>query len=921
MTFARTKIQPPRQRFGRIARPTLEGRLGEALKTSRLTLVSAPAGFGKSAALASELERLPEGTALAWVSVDEDDDLPRLLECLFAALEPFDLPWRISPEALASSVGHTREQRRSVASQLVNTLAATEIARGLIVFDDLHRATDPAVHEFLDLLLEHLPDHWGVVVAARFDPPLALARMRASGELAEFRVRDLQFSHDEVAQLCAHFAARDRALPVTDADVDLLLTRSGGWPAGLRLALASAAARPAGTSTNPEDANVAAAHSGIGWESAGRTMDRHVFDYLAAEVLDAMPAELRDFLLRCSVLAELTVERCAAVSGDARAAQHLAEIERRELFVSVLEGSERALRLHDLFRDFLDDRLRRDLPEELPALLQRAAAAESDPLRRVLYLLRAQAWPQASDALAAEGPGLLSAGAIDAVVRLIEHFPAEVRDHSHILQRMRGFAAWARWDFPTMVQAMQRSLAVASTDAERQVARAYLAIAQSGAGQREQARSLLRTMASQPLEGDALLIALLGEIWTAFDDGRFDELPRLFERQLDALEQTDSVPMWYQCVPIPSYISLPGMRASLQRFVHGALARAPATATTLRALARGVQGGLLYTVGEVDEALEVLREAEQDVRWVGQPLNASSMVYGQLALVHTVRGEGDAAFGLCELHLHQNRRDNDENASARISFIAYCAGRMALAVGDDEAARRFFAQVIDRPSDSERPALARHRQALPGYRALLVGDVDGAIAGFEHALADAQGIDLFGHATELRLRLALCLLQRPSPVDAARRLEPVFARHADSPEIAPVLITGPRVLRALADAVWGNALDARQRALLAQWAALAESKRVVRGPAVAAARPSLGQMQPAASAVARPPDSGFVAPLSSREEEVLARIAAGDSNKVIARLLDLSPHTVKRHVANILDKLGVSSRGQASAWYLNSTLR
>jgi len=916
MTFARTKIQPPRQRFGRIARPALETRLGNALQASRLTLVSAPAGFGKSAALASQLERLPEGTALAWVSVDEDDDLPRLLECLFAALEPFDLPWRISPEALAASVGHTREQRRVVATQLINTLAATDIARGLIVFDDLHRATDPAVHEFLDLLLEHLPDHWGLVVATRFDPPLALARMRANGDLAEFRVRDLQFSHDEVAQLCAHFAGREQALPITDADVDLLLTRSGGWAAGLRLALASAAARPAGSG-----AAHASTQAGIGWESAGRTMDRHVFDYLAAEVLDAMPAELREFLLRCSVLAELTVERCAAVSGDAHAAQRLAEIERRELFVSVLEGGERALRLHDLFRDFLDDRLRRELPDELPVLLKRAAAVEADPLRRVLYLLRAQAWREAADALADEGPNLLSAGAIDAVVRLIEHFPPEVRDHSHILQRMRGFAAWARWDFPTMVQAMQRSLAVASTDAQSQTARAYLAIAQTGAGQREEAQALLRSMATQPLEGDALLISLLGQIWTAFDDGRYGELPGLFERQLDALEQTDSVPMWYQCVPIPSYISLPGMRAPLQRFVQGALARSPATATTLRALARGVQGGLLYTVGDIDAAMEVLREAEQDVRWVGQPLNASSMVYGQLALVHTVRGERDAALGLCELHLQQNRRDNDENASARIAFISYCAGRMALALDDDEAARRLFAQITERLSDSERPALARHRQALPGYRALLAGDVDGAIAGFEHALEDAEGIDLFGHATELRLRLALCLLQRARPADAAQRLAPVFMRHADSQEIAPVLITGPRVLRALADAAWGSALDARRRGLLAQWAALAESRRVVAGSRTGeASRPALASMQPAAGAA---PLAGaeLVSPLSTREVEVLARIAAGDSNKVIARTLDLSPHTVKRHVANILDKLGVSSRGQASAWYLNATLR
>lgn len=562
MSFARTKIQPPRQRSGRVARPALEATLSQALAHVRLTLVSAPAGFGKSVAVAGQVERLGDAVAVAWVSVDEDDDLPRLLECLFAALDPYDLPWRQEPESLAAAVGHSRESRRAVATQLVNTLAATEVERGLLVFDDLHRTPDPAVHEFLELVLEHLPEHWGVVIATRVDPDLPLARMRASGDLAEFRARELQFGHAEVAQLCVLLAGQGLPL-ATEADVDLLLTRSGGWAAGLRLALASAAGRP-----RP------AGQPGIGWESAGRTMDRHVFDYLAAEVLDAMPAALRDFLLRCSVLAELTVAACSAVSGDARAAQWLAEIERRELFVSVLDGSERAWRLHDLFRDFLDDRLRRDHPQELPTLLRRAAAVEDDPIRRVLYLQRAEAWPEAAEALAAEGLAMLSAGANDALVRLIDHFPAEVRLASHTLQRLRGLAAWARWDWATMVDATQLALAAAGNEAETQVARAYSVLALTGVGRRAEARALLGRIDTGAMPPDARPVALLGRIWEAFDDCRFGELPALLDSQLDLLEHSDSVPLWYQCVPVPSYLGMPGMRAPLQRYVQGALARA-----------------------------------------------------------------------------------------------------------------------------------------------------------------------------------------------------------------------------------------------------------------------------------------------------------------------------------------------------------
>jgi LuxR family maltose regulon positive regulatory protein len=901
MSFASTKIQPPRQRSGRVTRPALEDALGRALASCRLTLVSAPAGFGKSVALASQVERLGDDAALAWVSVDEDDDLPRLLECLFAALEPFDLPWRQAPEALSASVGHSRESRRRVATQLVNTLAATEVARGLLVFDDLHRTPDPAVHEFLELMLEHLPEHWGVAIATRVDPDLPLARMRASGDLAEFRARELQFSHDEVARLCALSAGQGQPL-ATAADVDLLLTRSGGWAAGLRLALASAASRSPRASGVP----------GIGWESAGRAMDRHVFDYLAAEVLDAMPAALRDFLLRCAVLSELTVEACAAVSGDPRAAQWLAEIERRDLFVSVLDDAERTWRLHDLFRDFLDDRLRRDHPEELQQLLRRAAAVEHDALRRVLYLQRAEAWPEAAQALAAEGLGLLSAGANDTLVRLIDHFPAEVRRASHTLQWLRGLAAWARWDWAGMVDATRCALAAATSEGEVQVARAYSVLALTGAGRRQEARALLGRIDTSAMPPDARPIALLGRIWEAFDDCRFGELPALLGSQLDLLDQSDSVPLWYQCVPVPSYIGMPGMHAPLQRYVQGALARAPAgSATTLRAMARGIQGGLLYTVGEVDEALDVLREAERDLRWLGLPLNASSLVYGQMAMVHTARGERDAALGLCELHLQQNRREGDANAAARLAFVAYCAGRMALALDDDAAARHFFGQATERPAESERPALARHRSGLGGYEALLAGDLDGAVAGFQRALAQAAQIDLFGHANELRLRLALCLLQRGQAADAAMQLQPVLASQRASEGVSCLLMAGPRLLGALVAADWRGTLAGDDLAALGRWHALAASKRVA-GVAPFATAAATGGV-----AGVDAPAADLATPLSPRELEVLVHMAAGDSNKLIARALDLSPHTVKRHVANILDKLGLASRGQASAWYLN----
>lgn len=919
MTFARTKIQPPRRRAGLIPRPALDAQLAEVLATRRLVVLCAPAGFGKTAVLTRQIERLSDGPAPAWVSIDEDDDLQRLLECLFAALEPFDLPWRIAPEALGASVGHTRSERRAVADELLNMLAATDIPRGLIVLDDLHRAEDPAVFEFLDLLIERLPDHWGLVVASRFDPPLALGRLRAAGEMAEFRMADLRFDAHEVLQL-GELLSPGHTRPVSEGDVELLLARTGGWAAGLRLALASVVARRPPLKSGPSE--------GIEWASSGRTMDRHVFDYLASEVLGQMPVELRDFLLRCSVLSELTPERCAAVSGDRHAAERLAEIERRELFVSVLEGTERTLRLHDLFRDFLDDRLRQEHPDEVPMLLERAAAGETDPLRRTTYLLRAHAWDAAAEVLAAEGLKLLTAGAIEPVLRIIEQFPPAVREASHTVQCMRGLAGWAQWDWAAMTQAMQRALGVAKTPVQSQAARAYLVIALTAGGQRATARTLLQELQVESLERDTLLIALLGQTWAAFDEDRFEDLPPLFEHQLDLLEQTDAIELWYQCVPIAPYVGLPGMRPLLQRFATGAIARSRLTTTTLRAIAQGLQGGLLMTVGRLDEALEVLLDAERDLRWLGRPLNASSMIHSHLAFTQCLRGEGDAALGWCEMQLEQNRRLNDEVSVVRIAFVAFCAGRIGLALGDDYKAREWFDLATEGTTRAERPSLARHRAALPGYRALVEGRIDEAIAHFERLIDNGDLVDIFGHASELQLRLVQCLMQRGRREEAARRLAPVIARHRDDREIAPILLAGTRTLSELADADWGKWLAPADVTLLQRWAGLARAYLaagatplgVSRTTAMARGVETLvttgADIRPHVPVGGAARAAADASPLSQRELEVLKHIAAGDSNKLIARALDLSPHTVKRHVANILDKLGLASRGQAAAWFV-----
>jgi LuxR family transcriptional regulator, maltose regulon positive regulatory protein len=155
--FALAKIQPPRSRAALVERQALERALGQALQQHKLTLLLAPAGYGKTAALTRQIRLLPQGFALAWISADEDDPLQRFLTCLTAALEPFDLPWRVAPEALAT-LAQAERGLGDVAGEIVNALAAAEVPRGLVVVDDLHRINDPQVFDLLHKLLERWPE-------------------------------------------------------------------------------------------------------------------------------------------------------------------------------------------------------------------------------------------------------------------------------------------------------------------------------------------------------------------------------------------------------------------------------------------------------------------------------------------------------------------------------------------------------------------------------------------------------------------------------------------------------------------------------------------------------------------------------------------------------------------------------------------
>jgi LuxR family maltose regulon positive regulatory protein len=356
-----TKLFAPARRSQAVTRSRLVEELDATLGPGhRLTLVSGPAGFGKTTVLSDWIAGLGEAQPQAragWLSLDDDDnDLLRLVTHLVAVLDAVGV--ELDPAAVLESL--PRDPTAALTA-LVNAVARSAAqapqVQWVVVLDDYHVISAPDVHEALTFVLDHAPEQLHLVIATRADPPLPVARLRSRGQLVEVRGADLRFTRDEAQQ----FLNQAMGLDLGAADVDALEDRTEGWVAGLQLAALSLRAIP----TRPEVADFIEDFTGS---------NRFVIDYLADEVLARQPPAVRDFLLRTAVLDRLTGPLCDAVTGRPGGSAMLVDLERANLFLVPLDTERSWYRYHHLFADVLHARLLTEHPELVPQLHQRASA-------------------------------------------------------------------------------------------------------------------------------------------------------------------------------------------------------------------------------------------------------------------------------------------------------------------------------------------------------------------------------------------------------------------------------------------------------------------------------------------------------------------------------------------------------------------
>ncbi len=877
-----TRYHRPARAPDLVARPQLTRLLDEALQ-HRLILLAAPAGFGKTSLLVEWLSG--KKVEAAWLSLDRDDTTPtRFWTYVVAALQT--VAPRVGRAAQAALQSARPVPLETVLATLINDLAG--LAHPLIlVLDDYHLITSSAIHQSLDYLLEHLPEPLRLVIATREDPPLALPRLRARGQLAEIRAAELRFSAGEAAA----FLNERLALALSGEEVALLVERTEGWVSGLRLAALSL--------RQADDR-----HAFIRDFSASH---RFVADYLMDEVLSRLDPQLQRFLRRTAVLQRLCAPLCDAVCEADDSRQLLSQLAQANLFLVPLDHTGHWYRYHHLFAEFLHLHLLAIEPELVPALHERACAwCRAHGLRREAlgYALAARDYPQAADLIEALADAVLNDEGPEAILGWIGALPTQlVRERPALCLA----AAWAL------------QLAGHTSDAEVQLAAAEAANNQ----------------------GDpALRLKVRGQVaahraYLLFFRGAFPQAMAAAREALALLPADELAARTRAAVALSSVLRFAGELTAAEEALAplASVARTVGTAHTATLYYCSL-GEIRQEQGRLHQALAAFREAlvvaEQHTgqtdnpftgfahiaighlqREWGEPEAAEAAIARGLALCRRWQQADALAIGLLELAELLRERgsfDRAQQALAEARQLATampsplgCAevdlfqARLDLAQGNLVATERWMLEYTLSARDT--PSAEQVNTYLTLAQLLVArGEHDaalGLLATLERQLRATGRHDRLLHVLVWQAR---ALAEQGRHTEARAALGQALALGEPEGYVQSFVAGGPPVAALLRRM---HAEGGKRQPYLA---------RLLAACAGGDAMPSPPGLQPASLS----PDP-FTEPLSERELAVLRLMAAGLPNRAIGEQLALSVNTVRWYASQIFAKLGVSGRGAAVA--------
>lgn len=886
-----TKLYPPHPAGDLVPRPHLLARLNIGLER-RLTLVSAPAGYGKSTLVASWLQSLAE-TGLphsgapvhtAWYSLDpSDNDLPTFVSYLLRTLRD---AW---PESAVERLRSFAEQSAPGPEQVASGIATACLASAsyiILALEDYHVITNPDIQRLVQHLVRHAPANLHLVIVARADPPLRLSALRATQNINEIRASQLRFSADETQQFLGALLAE----PVDRAMSDEVHERTEGWVVGLRLA---------GMTLRTTDADIVL-------RNFGQHSNRYIIDYLVDEVLGSQPPDSQDFLLRTSILRRFDCHLAAAVMGNCRAAecQHrLESLARQNLFIVALDDHHGWYRYHHQLQAMLQNRLRAQADaDELAALHQAAArwfASQGlldDSLRHYLTGGHVEA---AARLIEESVMDVLNVGRTPQLARWLSELPCEV-----IAQRpgLLLAQAWvyhyrsALSQIPPLLSQAEHLLHTSAADLEPRAAdlwRAHILALRSS-------RVFAHMSPAERIDNAQRALALLppGPSWLR------GSIYQLLARAMVAAGQAEDARRLVEAEIRGGALSLHYLArlqlalASLDLY-NGSVSQLADDAERLRAIAHQAHllnyelwgefglGQAAYEAGDLDRAAAHLETVFADSEHV-QPQMLLLAAYTRLS-IYGQRGEMDAGRQVLDSLRHRMR----ENVDARsLSEVVALDAYWTMHTGD-RAAVAAWARLANRTPAAADDRATRYlvlaRSLLYLGTAADLADADQVLSNLEAFYTDIH--HLRNLAASLVLRACVYWQQ-----GATRCALATLRRAVD-----------------LAAPLGSMQAFAEQGAVMVEMLTALERERPG-DPALARLLDIVQASQPAPVTLQAAPvdrELSLIEPLTDREIQILQLLNTEMSNKEIARELSISPLTVRNHTANIYGKLQVAGRRQA----------
>ena len=903
-TLLLPKLLPPRLPSSLVARPHLMQQL-DAVLERKLTLLVAPAGFGKTTVVVlwmNEHRTHGRSVPVAWVSLDNgDNDLFRFWRSIITACQTFQK--NLGQTALASLAEAFHPPFASPSMETALTLLLNDIAQlvqnGLLVLDDYHAIKEPAVHETLTFFLDHLPPTISVLVMTRSEPlHLPLLRWRARGDVAELHAADLRFSPEETAA----FVRQTFPAQLSDAALKQIDTSLQGWIAGLRLLTFSLPF----SAINSRQGQVASptieqALASLGQHSDPSSPYQPLLDYFVTEILNAQPEHLQRFLLQTSVLSRLSGPLCDDVTGEEDSAAMLETVEQDGLFLEALDGT--WYRFHALFAEAIRREATLRLGEEAIHALS----------------LRASHWYEQHSMIQEAIEAALLAHDFERAALLIELMGAD----GH-LSELYSVSQW--------VEPMPETILSAHPMLCWLAALALLAFQEEASISEEESRRIevLLHMAEEgwSQQGKNAPLGLVAAIHAmrAWRSALFSRAMEYAQKALALLlddEQDGRIQMFRG---VCLFIVGTGFMYE-ERFVEARSSFLEAHTYSLIGDDRHFKRGLLlllgacsYVLGELHQAHEYYQQALSDARQQTDRevtaralLGLSNIAFEWNNLTRAEQQTNEALALILEEEV-----DMRNNAFFQLALLSYARGQIASA-GQQLATLLARLQIASTPqSVQELPNILIWQARL----SLETGDP-------QNAAAILETLDLEEHITGQMFQARL-LLAQSKPHEAFLQLErllPVAHGWHDALEI--------QILMALAHAACKESEQAQER--LRQILSQAHHEGFVRfflsegEPLVRLLRQVLPTLrEPALRSYAQTilrafattgeadfpsaasSDGPLVDPLSAQEYRVLRLLVAGLSNPDIAQELVVSVNTVKGHVKHLYRKLGVSNRLQAS---------